>query len=78
MTAAAESVPEAEITYQVVVNHEEQYSIWPADREPPAGWRADGVTGAESVCLEHIEAVWTDMRPLSLRRSLGETPHGTR
>ncbi|MFE9455072.1 MbtH family protein [Streptomyces sp. NPDC006739] len=78
MTAAAESAPEAEITYQVVVNDEEQYSIWPADRDLPAGWRADGVSGPESVCLDHIESVWTDMRPLSLRRSLGETAHGAR
>jgi MbtH protein len=54
-------------THAVVVNEEEQYSIWPADREVPAGWTADGFTGAEDECLAYIEEHWTDMRPLSLR-----------
>lgn len=53
--------------YQVVVNDEDQYSIWPADSEPPIGWRADGVQGSKSECLSHIDEVWTDMRPRSLR-----------
>ncbi|MDQ1721153.1 MAG: MbtH protein [Pseudonocardiales bacterium] len=53
--------------YAVVVNHEEQYSIWPADREPPAGWIRDGFTGAEDECLAYIDERWTDMRPRSLR-----------
>lgn len=57
--------------YQVVVNHEEQYSIWPADRTPPAGWRPDGVTGDKAACLAHIGRVWTDMRPRSLREGPG-------
>lgn len=57
-------------TYTVVVNHEEQYSIWPGDRPLPDGWRSDGVTGTKSECLDHIETVWTDMRPLSLRRAM--------
>ena len=57
-------------TYQVVVNDEEQYSIWPADRELPAGWRADGPSGDKARCLAHIDEVWTDMRPLSLRRQM--------
>ncbi|TDP92958.1 MbtH family protein [Labedaea rhizosphaerae] len=61
---------ENEQQYQVVVNDEEQYSIWPAGRELPPGWRADGVTGAKEHCLAHIEEVWTDMRPLSLRRQM--------
>ncbi len=56
--------------YQVVVNHEEQYSIWPLDRELPGGWRAAGKTGPKADCLAHIEEVWTDMRPLSLRRQM--------
>jgi MbtH protein len=56
--------------YQVVVNDEEQYSIWPADRDPPAGWRADGTRGPKAICLKHIEEVWTDMRPLSLRKRM--------
>jgi MbtH protein len=59
-------------TYAVVVNDEEQYSIWFEDREPPAGWRREGVTGTKAECLEHIERVWTDMRPLSLRRWMEE------
>jgi MbtH protein len=52
---------------QVVVNHEDQYSIWAADREPPDGWRATGFTGTREECLAHIETVWTDLRPLSAR-----------
>jgi MbtH protein len=58
--------------YKVVLNEDEQYSIWPADREMPAGWRGDGVEGTKKECLEHIEEVWTDMRPLSLRRKMEE------
>lgn len=58
--------------YQVVVNEEEQYSIWLAEREPPAGWRALDKRGTKSECLDYIEEVWTDMRPLSLRRKLGQ------
>ena len=53
--------------HAVVVNHEEQYSIWPADREVPAGWTPVGFTGAEDECLAYIDEHWTDMRPLSLR-----------
>jgi len=59
-------------TYKVVLNHEEQYSIWPADRENPAGWRDGGKIGTKAECLAHIEEVWTDMRPLSLRRRMDE------
>ena len=58
--------------YVVVVNDEEQYSVWLADREPPAGWRVEGARGSRSECLAHVERVWTDMRPLSLRRSTAE------
>jgi MbtH protein len=58
--------------YVVVVNHEEQYSIWFADRELPKGWRAAGKTGRKKDCLAHIEQVWTDMRPLSLRKWMAE------
>jgi surfactin synthase thioesterase subunit/uncharacterized protein YbdZ (MbtH family) len=53
--------------YEVVVNHEEQYSIWPIDRMPPPGWRAVGFSGAKAACLEHIRTVWVDTTPLSLR-----------
>ncbi|MEV0460839.1 MbtH family protein [Catellatospora methionotrophica] len=56
--------------YAVVLNHEEQYSIWPADRELPLGWHGDGFTGSKADCLAHIDEVWTDMRPLSLRRAM--------
>jgi MbtH protein len=56
--------------YKVVVNHEEQYSIWPADQAPPAGWREVGKTGTKAECLAHIKEVWTDMRPLSLRKKM--------
>ena len=54
--------------FVVVVNHEEQYSIWPAGREIPTGWREADVEGGKSECLEHIARVWTDLRPLSVRR----------
>ena len=56
--------------FAVVMNHEEQYSIWPADRDIPAGWRAAGKTGKKKECLEYVEQVWTDMRPLSLRKQM--------
>ena len=56
--------------YKVVVNHEEQYSIWFADREAPAGWREVGKSGTKAECLAHIKEVWTDMRPLSLRKAM--------
>ncbi|UYM03634.1 MbtH family protein [Solicola gregarius] len=56
--------------YQVVLNDEEQYSIWLADKPLPAGWHADGTRGTKDECLDHIEQVWTDMRPLSVRRRL--------
>lgn len=56
--------------HSVVMNHEEQYSIWPADRELPLGWRTTGKTGTKDECLAHIDEVWTDMRPLSLRRAM--------
>jgi MbtH protein len=58
--------------FAVVVNHEEQYSIWPADRDIPPGWRTAGKTGKKKECLEYIEQVWKDMRPLSLRKQ--QTP----
>lgn len=53
--------------YKVVVNHEEQYSIWLADRENPLGWQEGGKQGSKAECLAYIKEVWTDMRPLSLR-----------
>jgi MbtH protein len=63
---------EDDTIYQVVVNHEEQYSIWPADRELPLGWNLAGKSGRKQECLAYIEEVWTDMRPLSLRKKMAE------
>jgi MbtH protein len=60
------------IVYQVVVNDEEQFSIWRADSPPPPGWRVAGPTSDLEACLEYIRLQWTDMRPLSLRRALAE------
>ena len=53
--------------FAVVINHEEQYSVWPQDKELPLGWKAEGFVGSREDCLAHIEEVWTDMRPLSVR-----------
>ena len=58
--------------YTVVINHEEQYSIWPTDRDLPLGWSAVDKTGTKQECLDYIEEVWTDMRPLSLRKKMEE------
>jgi MbtH protein len=58
--------------YKVVLNHEEQYSIWPDGRENAPGWRDEGTAGTSDECLAHIEEVWTDMRPLSLRTRMAE------
>ena len=63
---------EDQTLYKVVVNHEEQYSIWPADRENPLGWSDVGKSGPKQECLAYIEEVWTDMRPLSLRKQMEE------
>ncbi|GHG93807.1 MbtH family protein [Streptomyces lanatus] len=54
--------------YKVVLNDEEQYSIWPLLRDNPPGWRDEGTRGTREECLDRIEAVWTDMRPLGVRR----------
>jgi MbtH protein len=58
--------------YKVVVNHEEQYSIWPEDKENALGWRDAGKSGVKQECLAFIGEVWTDMRPLSLRKKMGD------
>jgi MbtH protein len=70
---------EAEDTriYKVVLNHEEQYSIWPADRENALGWNDGGKEGTKAECLAHIKEVWTDMRPLSLRKKMEEMAAGS-
>lgn len=59
--------------YQVVVNHEEQYSIWPEYKDIPGGWTAVGKAGGKQECLDYIKQVWTDMRPLSLRQHMAES-----
>jgi MbtH protein len=56
--------------YRVVVNHEEQYSLWPAHLDIPAGWREAGKSGPKDECLAFVREVWTDMRPLSVRQSI--------
>lgn len=58
--------------YKVVVNHERQYSIWPADRENALGWNDAGKSGTKAECLDYIEKEWTDMRPQSLREKMEE------
>jgi MbtH protein len=59
--------------YKVVVNHEEQYSLWPIDRGNPLGWRDAGKSGTREECLAFVREVWTDMRPLSLRKRMAGT-----
>jgi len=58
--------------YKVVMNHEEQYSIWPHDRDNALGWNDAGKTGSRAECLAYIKEVWTDMRPLSLRVKMAQ------
>lgn len=69
---AEEARPGTDEEYLVVRNDEEQYSIWRADRALPAGWHPEGLRGGRQACLDHIGEIWTDMRPLSLRRRLAE------
>jgi len=59
--------------YKVVVNYDEQYSIWLADRENALGWKDAGKSGTKEECLAYIKEVWTDMRPLSLRKKIEES-----
>lgn len=66
------NIDEASIRYDVVMNEEQQYSIWPADRPIPTGWQRDGFTGTKQECLDHIDQLWTDMRPRSLREAMSE------
>ena len=64
---------QAEALFEVVVNEEEQYSIWPADKAVPPGWKTVGKRASKEICLAHIKEVWTDMRPLSLRVQMAAT-----
>ena len=61
---------DTDAVYKVVVNDEEQYSIWPAERDNAPGWRDAGKQGSKEECLAHVDEVWTDMRPLSLRKQM--------
>jgi MbtH protein len=72
MSAMSESEQD-QFVYKVVINYEEQYSIWPAGRENPLGWRDVGKQGPKQECLDYIKEVWTDMRPLSLRKQMETT-----
>ncbi|MEY2937082.1 MAG: hypothetical protein RL033_7831 [Pseudomonadota bacterium] len=63
-------------TFEVVINHEEQYSIWPDYKEIPQGWTAVGKSGRKQECLAYIDEVWTDMRPLSLRKQMAADAAG--
>jgi MbtH protein len=60
------------VFYKVVVNHQGQYALWPTGRDNPPGWRDCGKSGSTAECLSYIEDVWTDMRPLSLRRQMDQ------
>ncbi|MFJ4321083.1 MbtH family protein [Streptomyces lavendulae] len=62
-------------TYRVVLNDEEQYSIWWTDRDLPMGWHEEGTAGSRDECLQHIERVWTDMRPRSVREAQRSSDH---
>lgn len=68
----------SEPQFEVVINLERQYSLWPADKPIPAGWRAVGGRGVKSACLAYIDEIWTDMRPLSLTfiATAAPVPHG--
>ncbi|MCJ8208032.1 MULTISPECIES: MbtH family NRPS accessory protein [unclassified Pseudomonas] len=70
------SLDSPDTRFLVVVNEQEQYSIWPDYRSVPDGWRALDVKGSKQECLDHIEKVWTDMRPLSLRQAMQEQGQG--
>ena len=70
MANAQPASPPAEPVFKVVVNGEGQYSIWLADREAPAGWSEAGYSGPKASCLAHVDEVWQDMRPLSLREAM--------
>ncbi len=65
--AAGASAQTSTDKYAVIINHEEQYSIWPIDLSIEKGWRPVGITCTKDQCLRQIEELWTDMRPLSIR-----------
>ena len=66
---------QAETLYEVVINEEEQYLIWPTDKAVPLGWKTVGHRDFRASCLEHTKSVWVDMRPLSLRQQMAHRQH---
>ena len=68
-------VTQAEALYEVLLNDELQYSIWPVDKDIPLGWKKAGVQGPKETCLAYIKDTWTDMRPLSLRTQMAAAGH---
>lgn len=58
--------------YTVLMNDEEQYSLWPSHKDIPAGWQSVGVTGTKAECMEYVDKVWTDITPLSVRRRMAQ------
>ena len=76
MSAYCWNEEEDQTIYRAVVNHEEQYSIWPAGRELPLGWNTVGKSGTKQECLDYINEVWTDMRPKSLREKMEQAGLG--
>jgi MbtH protein len=60
--------------FVVLINDEEQYSLWPAGKDTPAGWRVTGTRGTEEECMKWVDEVWTDMRPASLRAAMAAQP----
>jgi len=62
--------PDDRQMFKVLLNGEEQYALWPADREAPAGWRDAGRSGTKAECLAYVDEVWTDLRPKSLRDTM--------
>jgi MbtH protein len=63
-------------TYRVLVNAQEQYSLWPSDLDVPAGWQDTGKSGTKAECAAYVDEVWTDMRPRSLREQMDEDDRG--
>jgi MbtH protein len=60
--------------YTVLINDEEQYSLWLSHKEIPAGWKSVGITGTKAECMEYVDKVWTDITPLSVRKRLAQQP----
>jgi MbtH protein len=68
---------EDHMAFEVLVNHEEQYSLWPKRKQIPEGWRSAGKEGSKADCLQYVKEVWTDMRPLSLRKKIPEVSNAS-